>query len=243
MNQSEKMIALCDVWLADIAQINDDVIARAKFPLAYSNLCNAIEKHFEKALLHWRCGENPVRDMQAALLTSHKMISSIADWQIDDETLNGCGGAWSLVSYISYFLDQPVEFPVDRALSVRVFRSKYADVALDYHVLDALGGKEWRTGIPERLERLAAKKRQMLAVETYRTYLDLLETDGRGERAEALVRTAEDNYEKRVRDSFYSGGQTYMGGGQSNRYVIDFQLASILKHIGYVGQTVHRWNW
>lgn len=243
MEQSAKMIANRETALADIAAINVGVIARGDYPLAYRNLARSLEKRFETALLRWRHGETPVADMNAALSTSGEMLAAITEWQLDDETLGGKGDAWSLVRYISHLLDQPVALPDERLARVREERSQFADIALDYRILDAIEGREWREGLAEALERLAAKKRQMLAVETYRTYFGLLEVDGSEERAGALVRTAEANYKKRARDGFYSGGPTYMGGGPDNPYVVDFVLAAILKHIGWAGDTVHKWAW
>jgi len=212
MEQSEKNIHFNEIALADIARINVDVVARGDYPLAYRNLARSLEKRFDTALLRWRRGESPVADMQAALVTSGEMLAAIVDWQLDDETLCGKGDAWTLARYMSYLLNQPVELPNERLPRIREDRSQYADVALDYHILDALEGRDWRDGVTDLLERLAAKKRQMLAVETYRTYLGLLEAGGDEEKAEVFVRAAEANYKKRARDGFYGGGPTYMGG-------------------------------
>lgn len=243
MAQSEKMIANRAMALTSIAAINFDVIARKDYSLAYRNLCEALEKQFDTALLRWRRGESPIADMKAALATSNEMLAAITDWQLDDETLNGYGDIWNLVRYISYLLNAPARMPEDRLFRIREDRCQYADVALDYHILDALEGREWRGGVAELLELLAAKKRQMLSVETYRTYFSLLEVNGDEEQAEALVRAAESNYKKRGRDGFYAGGPTYMGGGPDNPYVVDFVLASILKRISWHGDTVHKWTW
>lgn len=243
MEQSEKNIFYNEMALADIARINVEVIARGDYPLAYRNMARSLEKRFDTGLLRWRRGESPVADLKTALAISAEMRAAISDWQLDDETLNGKGHAWNLVRYISLLLNQPVALPEERLVRVREDRSQYADVALDYHILDALEGREWRHGLAEPLERLAAKKRQMLAVETYRTYFDLLEADGDEERTQILVKAAEDNYKKRARNSFYGGGPTYMGGGPDNPYVVDFTLAAILKHIGWSGESIHKWTW
>lgn len=241
MEQSEKMLANRKIDLAEIARINIEVIARGDYPLAYRNLCRSLERHFDTALLRWRRGETPITDMEAALTTSGEMLAAITGWQLDDETLNGYGDVWNLVRYISFLLDQPVALPEERLVRIREDRIQYADVALDYRILDALEGREWHDGLAEALERLASKKRQMLAMDTYRTYFDLLEADRDEKQTETLVRAAEANYKKRARDGFYSGGPTYMGGGPDNPYVVDFMLAAILKRIGWMGDTVHRW--
>ena len=243
MEQSDKNIHFNGIELADIARINVEVIARGDYPLAYRNLARSLETQFDTALLRWRRGESPVADMKAALATSGEMLAAITDWHLDDETLIGKGHAWSLVRYMAYLLDRPVELPEEALLRIREDRSKYADVALDYHILDALDGREWRQGVADFLERLAAKKRQTLAAETYRTYFGLLEAVRGDEQAQVLVSAAEANYKKRARDAFYGGGPTYMGGGPDNPYVVDFVLAAILKRIVWTGDTIHKWTW
>ena len=243
MEQSEKNIHFNEIALADIDRINVEVIARGDYPLAYRNLCETLEKRFDTALLRWRRREAPIDDMKVALRTAGQMREAIAEWHLDGETLNGYGDVWNLARYISYLLDQPVKLPEGELLRIREDRSQYADVALDYQILDALDGQEWRVGLDEVLERLATRKRQSLAVETYRTYFDLLEADGNGARTEVLVKAAEVNYKKRAGDGFYGGGPTYMGGGPDNPYVVDFVLAAILKRIGWTGETIHKWTW
>lgn len=243
MEQSEKNIYYNGIALADIAEINVRVIARDDYPSAYRNMCRALEKHFDTALLRWRRGESPVLDMEKALATSSEMLAAIIDWQLDDETLNGYGDVWNLVSYIAYLLNISVKLPKDRLPQIRRDRSLYADVALDYCILDALGGHEWRSNFALSLEQLATKKRHSLAVESYRTYFALLDSNGDNAAVNALVQVAEVNYKKRARDGFYGGGPTYTGGGPDNPYVVDFQLAAILKKIGWAGDSIHRYRW
>jgi len=228
---------------ADIARINVEVIARGDYPLAYRNIAESLEKYFDTALLRWRRGESPVPDMERALAKSSEMLAAITDWQLDDETLNGMGYTWNVVRYMSFLLDQRVELPVERLVGIRASQSQYADVALDYRILDAIEGRKWREGLEEPFERLASKKRQALAVESYRTYFALLEAGGDGAETEALVLRAETNYARRAKDAFYSGGPTYMGGGPDNPYVVDFTLAAILKRIGWEGDSIHKWKW
>jgi hypothetical protein len=243
MEQSEKMIVNREVELLNTSRNNIEVIARTDYPLAYRNKARTLETRFAVGLLRWRRGEAPVADMKSALAISSEMLVAITEWQLDDETVCGKSDAWNLVRYISFLLDQPVALPNEWLARIREERSQYADMALDYHILDALEGREWRDGLTEHLERLASKKRQMLAVETYRTYFELLETNGSEKQMEGLVRAAEANYKKRAWDGFYSGGPTYMGGGPDNPYVVDFVLAAILKRIGWSGESIHKWTW
>ena len=243
MEQSAKNIHFNIIALADIARINIDVVARGDYPLAYRNLARSLEKRFDTALLRWRRGESPIPDMKAALATSGEMLAAITDWKLDDATLIGKGNAWQLVRYISFLLDQPVALPLELLTRICEDQSHYADLELNQHILDALEGRKRREGLSEPFERLAAKKRQMLAVATYRTYFDLLDTDEGAERVQALVRAAEGHYEERSKDGFYGGGPTFVGGGADNPYVVDFVLAAILKRIGWIGDTIHLWRW
>ena len=223
---------------------NVEMIAVGKYPVAYRNMGSMLDRHFDTALLRWRRGELPVADMEAALRTSGDMLNAITQWQLDDETLVGQADAWNLVSYIAFFLDRPAVLPEDRMPRIRAdFSDHAADVALDYLVIDSFNGRDYRDDIAAPMERLASKKRQMLAVDSYRTYFDLLDARGDAERIAPLVQQAEANYSKRARNGFYSGGPTYMGGNGENPYVVDFQLAAVLKHIGWDGDSVHQWRW
>jgi hypothetical protein len=106
------------------------------------------------------------------------MLAAIADWNLDDETLNAYGYTWSIVRYIAFLLGRQVGLPDDRLVHIREHISQYADVEIDYHILDAIERRKWRYGLSDAFERLASKKRQVLATETYRTYCDLLDTHG-----------------------------------------------------------------
>jgi len=241
VEQSEKNIHFNELAIADIARINIEVIARGDYPLAYRNMARSLQKRFDTGLHRWRRKESPIADMKAALGTSGEMVTAIRAWQLDDETLNGYGDVWNLVSYMSFLLGRPAKLPDERLARIREDRSQYADVALEYRILDALEGREWREGLEEPFDRLAANKRQALAVESYRTYFALLEAGG-GAETEALVLRAETHYARRARDAFYSGGPTYVGGGPDNPYVVDFTLGAILKKIGWDGESIHRWR-
>ncbi|KPF82666.1 hypothetical protein IP83_11315 [Novosphingobium sp. AAP93] len=219
------------------------MVAQGEHEQVYQNLCVALEKEFEIALLYWRQGKSPIEDMKAALTTSQKMLAAIVDWRLNDDAIMGYGDVWNLVRYISYLLDLPVKLPEDGLSRIREDKSQYADVALDYHVLDALEGREWRDGVTELLERLATKKRQMLAAETFRTYFDLLDALGETGQVETLAGVADINYKRRANDPFYGGGPAYMGGGPDNIYVIDYRLAAILKYLEWEGNMIHKWNW
>lgn len=243
MEQSEKNICSNDNALADIARVNVEVIARRDYPLAYRNICEALERNFDTALLRWRRSEPPVMDMERASEISGEMLSAITEWQLDDDTLNGYGYIWNVVRYISFLLDRSVDLPNERLLHIRESQNQYADVALDYCILDILDGRNPDGDVPQFLDRLASKKRQQLAVDTYQTYFALLETDRGSSQADALVLQAEANYARRAKDPFYSGGMTFLGGGPDNPYVVDYVLAAILKKIGWQGESIHKWVW
>lgn len=243
MEQSAKNIHFNEMALTDLALINEQLVARGDYSLAYRNLARSLEKRFDTALLRWRRLESPVEDMKVVLKISADMSAAIRNWQIDDETLNGYADIWNLVRYTSYFLDQSADLPESTIKRIGGDRSQLAEITLDCQILDVIEGREWREDIAETIELLAVNRRQMLVAQTYRTYLDLLKTAGNEDQAEALVRIAEANYTKRARDSFYSGGPTYMGGGPDNRYVVDFTLAAVLKRTGWAGDTPHKWTW
>ena len=211
--------------------------------VAFGNLARTTDTTFELALLRWRRGESPVGDMGAVVEWAERMIAAVGDWQPEEHTVVGYIYALDIARYASFLLGRDLTIPTVISDLVGRHRSENADVALSYHILDAIDGRPWREDLEPLLSRLAAKKRQALAVETYQTYIAILNTPQGDKSVEDLVRRAEENYTRRARDPFFSGGPGYMGGGPDNAYMVDFVLAAILKKIGWDGETIHRWRW
>jgi len=226
-----------------ILAANVSMMAQRNFVQVYSNLASKLRYHFDISLFRWRRRESPVADLNAALATGEELLAGIEQWSIPEASVVGYGYVWDLARYASFLLGDPVPLSPELLALIRREQGQHADMALEYHVLDAIEGREWREGVRELLDRLASKKRQGLAAESYQTYFALLEVDGNDAHAETMIQRAESNYARRAKDAFYSGGPIYMGGGPDNSYVVDFTLAAIMKKIGWKGDSIHRWRW
>jgi hypothetical protein len=243
-DQVEKLIRYYAESIAEIAALNPQVIAEGKFSTAYSNLLSTMMDHFETALVRWRRGESPVADLQATLAAAEAAVASGREWGIDDDMISSESELALLPAYAGFFVNQHAAVPADWiALIRKAFSRNAPSVVLELLVLDALEDRPWRRHVDDALAPMSQKKQRRLAFDTYRTYFALLQANGDGSDAEFLVRAAEQNYTKRLNDSLYSGSFGYLGGGDYNPHMIDFELAAILKKIGWTGESIHRWRW
>lgn len=243
MEDSERNIQATQVSLAMISEANIKMIAQGNFFQAYSNLASKLRYSFDIGMFRWRRNEAPVADLKAVLATGREMLRAIDEWSIPEARVAGSGYVWDLTRYASFLLSDPVALSSELLALVRREQGKHADMAMEYHLLDAIEGREWRAGLKESFDQLASKKRQALAVDSYQTYFALIQANAHGAETEALIKRAENNYVQRAKDEFYSGGPIYMGGGLDNPYVVDFTLAAILKKIGWQGESIHKWRW
>lgn len=243
MEQSENNIRVTLESIDLILAANVSMMAQCNFVQVYSNLASKLRYHFDICLFRWRRRESPVADLNAVLATAEELLVGIDQWSIPEASVIGYGYVWDLTRYASFLLGDPVTLSPELLALVRREQGQHADMALEYHVLDAIEGRDWRSGVRELIDRLASKKRRGLAAESYQTYFALLELEGTDAHAKALIQRAESNYTRRAKDAFYSGRPIYMGGGPDNPYVVDFILAAILKKIGWIGDSIHKWRW
>lgn len=226
-----------------IVDANAKMIAQNNFVQVYSNLTDRLSYEFAIGLFRWRRAESPIADFETVLATGQELLAAINQWSIPEASVVGYGYVWDLARYASFLLGDPIALSPELLALIRREQSQHADMALERHVLDAIEGREWRTGARELIDQLASKKRQGLAVESYRTYFALLDVGSNAADTKTLIERAERNYARRAKDAFYSGGPIYVGGGPDNPYVVDFTLAAIMKKIGWKGESIHRWRW
>lgn len=250
MDQVEKMLKLADESLASLEGYYTRQIRDGEFVLAYKNLFWAAREHFECGLFRWRRGDSPVPDFEAVLEFGERLRAGEADWDLPERTIIGQSTKWFFVWHVGNLLDRPDFVTAKQIATYRKLKEnvhpqeRAADVLLGFKIIEALAGRPWRDGFEDLITELGSKKRQLLAAHTYRTYFDLLNAKEQGEEVIApLIEEAESNYAKRKRDAFYGGGFAFMGGTDDNPYVVDFVLAAIMKHLGWTGESIHRWRW
>lgn len=243
MDEVSKMIAADQDHLVRIRLLNEEVIARGDFQLAFSNIATAAYVTFTIALQKWRLGQCPRSDIIEVLAIADRLATAATDWNIDEEVLVGNGNVWIIGRHAAYLTDlRGLSLPAKQAI-IREKQSKHVDVRLNYALLDIIECNEENDDWQNILGILRSKKCQSLAAETYDTYFSLLLNRQDPAFTDVLVRKAEDNYARRSRDRFFIGGPFYAGGGPDNPCVVDFQLACILKAIDWQGESIHKWSW
>lgn len=108
---------------------------------------------------------------------------------------------------------------------------------LDYLIASTLffnfTSVEFNVDASKEIKMLATRPDGHLASRTYQTYFDILDRSSKGLSIEASLQKAEELFELRARDAFYSGGDQTEGGGEDNKIVRDYRLAAILKKAGH----------
>jgi hypothetical protein len=217
---------------------NGLAVVRAKKDVAaiFANYSRIVRYHVQIGLNRWRRGEDPRADFHAAIDQAELTLREIDIWQPTVESIDATD--WNLIETIAWLVDRRIEV---RRQSERIERA--IDLALGELLVDALYDRPYRERVEPLLAELATKPRQELAAATYRTYFDLLDAGKGSANVGGLISQAQKNYSQRARDSFYSGGPGYMGGGPDNPYVVDWELSAVLRKIRWMGDTVHRWKW
>jgi len=192
---------------------------------------------FKSKLMHglilWRIGEDPRRVFGEA-------VDAVVEGATVLQTLDGNS-------------DVGVDLPLERAsiLSYLIGRSFVlqatgSELSNPEKYLDNMLMSEIETGIrrDEFMAKIASvgeKKDFSLVARIYRSYADML--DKSEAPSEEAVTFAEKLFLNRSTDKFYSGGEQTEGGGADNKLVVDYRLGAVLKKLGYIGNSAHRWRW
>ncbi len=143
---------------------------------------------------------------------------------------------FEIAGLLAFIIDEPYVSPEIDPKGVAF------DRLLRYELVKSLHGaqneKEWDTLLaPEK-----DKKRTQLAFNTYTVYKNMIFHPDNSE-IDAFVNEGETLFRKRSRNAFYDGGPEYCGGGPYNDVSIDFELAAVMKFVGYSGPSMHRYRW
>ncbi len=143
---------------------------------------------------------------------------------------------FEIAGLLAFIINEPFKVP-EIELKGLTF-----DRLLRYELVKSLHGaqneKEWDTLLaPEK-----DKKRTQLAYNTYTLYKNMIFHPEYSE-IDAFVKEGETLFRKRSRNAFYDGGPSYCGGGPDNDVTVDFELAAVMKFVGYSGPSMHRYRW
>lgn len=219
-----------------IAALPECIAARSIRQICFNHWLIA-QDHILIGLTEWRRGNSPLDAFNAGIDAAEALIAAIAEWHATDGEHYG-DADFRLIGAIGYLVGRRIDFGRDQ----RVVHD-FPSVALVQRLLQALYDEPYRDSIDLLLAKLATDKSVALRVDSEQTYLKLLDAAGDAETVAELVTHAEKNYNKRARDKEYSFGLDYWGGELSNPYSVDWELACVLKKIGWEGDSIHKWRW
>ena len=198
------------------------------------NIGHAIKSRLMQGMIAWRSQlANPGQIFQQALAFTKESISKCSSVNSSEAVLNNHLGL-SKANFMAFLVG--IERIPDRIVGLE------ADVLLDgvlaNSLFDQWDSEAWSRGI-DRLRKLQGTE---LAVRSYQTYLDILNSNN-PETTRKHVIVAIDNYGKRKSNAFFSGGNQTDGGGLDNAYVVDYRLAAVMKRVEHKSNTMHDWLW
>jgi hypothetical protein len=194
--------------------------------------CEIVTAYLEIALFRWRHGDDPRSDLAAGLDWANKAIAEMQEWPPTSEQVDRIN--WEFAQTMGYIAGR------DLALPFALDAAQTPHDAVDRLLAEALYDRPYRDALAEPMSRLAAKKLFAEPHKSYCTYFAVLDAYEKGEELTPLIEEAEANYKIRKR---FQAGQGYQGWGFYNDYVLDWQLAALIKKTGWGGDSIHRWTW
>jgi hypothetical protein len=195
------------------------------------------EAHIYIGLIQWRRGEDPRPEFSAGLDVIGQGIAEAISRDADSQDID----------QLRLHVAQPIAYLMSRTLRAlegyAPREDELPDVVADLVLADALFDRPYKDRLPAVIEALASKKRQMLALLTFQTYFGLLDANGDPARISELVAEGDANYLRRKKNVFYSHGAVLSAGGDINDILLDWQLAAVLKKVGFQGESPNCWRW
>jgi hypothetical protein len=100
---------------------------------------------------------------------------------------------------------------------------------------------EAQSNHPLTLEAVDCKNE--LTRKTYSIYLEILDRIEFKKPFHDLACTSEALFAERKLDNYYINSLSEEGGGEDNKFVVDYRLGAILKMGAYEGKSIHLWKW
>ncbi len=208
-------------------------LSSKNYHLAAFNCRQGFKCRLMKALIQWRMGIDPSDSLSNVVQGLSDDWAMVAEIGGDDAKLSDIPS--ELAAFPAYLIGKPCSIggtcdglEGDRLLDV---------VMGDWLRADSWNDQWWDQGM-NQLRRIGSD----LAVRTHDLYKAIANA-GPSE-LPRLLQEGELLFARRRTDSYFSGGDQTEGGGRDNDVTVDYRLAALLKHAGFVdaGQ-VHVWKW
>ena len=197
--------------------------------LAANNALSLSRGHVHKGLLFWRAGKSPVSDFNVACDVLDEMKT-----YADPDVATGLESAHIYIRGIRYLVDRDIDEEIkvgDRRDSPLPMMELYIVQCVRNEVAD------WLT------DTITAHMRSEgglyeASLSTYRQLMGIEETN---DPVDDLVRQAEKNWTARKKSRQFSDTFSVFGDDVENDLYVDWMLAVVLKKIGWVETSIHRW--
>ena len=203
----------------------------SNYYLGTFNCCESFKCRLMKGLIEWRIGIDPGKTLKVAVTDFEKNWNVVQRLGGDNASLVDC--RFDTVRFVAYIVGKKFSFGMkDNGLE--------ADQMLD-HVLGEWLYGSWNEALWDEAMDGLNKIGSKLAQKTYALYKQITKADQ--SELQQLAHEGESLFDNRSTDEFFSGGLQIEGGGEDNKFTIDYRLAALLKRAGYQGDGVHTWKW
>lgn len=212
------------------------VKSEGKLNLVLMNYGRWAQAHFEIGIIQWRQGEDPRPEFATGLdVIEQGMAEAVASDAGPRD-----------IDRLKLWIAQPIACLMNRTLPVLhgttgINEELPADTASDL-LGEALFDRPYRDQLPALMKALARRKPEHLALLTAQNQFALLDAMGDDARIAELAAEGDTLYLRRAKDAYFEPA-IILGGGPDNPIMLDWQLAAILKKVGFKGDSPNRWLW
>jgi hypothetical protein len=244
---SEKILSNVREWGNQFSAALDEAEKNAGPAGRIANTEIAFGNFLTAGLVVWRSGSSPAEDFNRALALIDSILEYISVRPQPYETF--LATPTYLASLISFLMHGEIPLRYLQTLPMPADLPRRHRKLQDMTYLILLAWSLSSRSIPPEafvVCEAPRAKRAQLSQETFRAHLNLLQDVIAGTDCESSLRIAEGLYDKRRRSGYYEGGLDYWGGGPMNPFVVDFEIAAILRLAEFLGRelppSIHRWR-
>jgi hypothetical protein len=191
--------------------------------------------HLEIGLFRWRHGESPLADFKTGLHWAERTIVAISELLPIAQPGEFDSHNWAFFRTVAFLSNRHIDTPSEKPAE-KLYILDHADRIL----AKALADFPYRNARDAMLAKLSGIKRLKREYSSMQTYFAILDTEENGQPVDELIEQAEKLFRSRAK---VEAGAAYNGYDIYNDFVPDWQLAAVLKKVGWQGESIHRWNW
>lgn len=203
--------------------------------LAALNVRQMFKGHLMCGLIQWQQREHPANHFEEATTLVVEAIRLLPQWEPSFDV--GFGLPLARAAILAGLINVPFDVAAFQMSALP------ADIQLDYLLATTSPSPSVKDSAMSLLKELRQDKRTALAADSYENYFDILSAAGNSTVLGDFLRKGDTLFNKRARDSFFSGGDQTEGGGPDNSLVVDYRLAFALKRAAYSSDSMHAWIW